>query len=75
MQQLLKAAVRPARARVVAAELFEQILPAVDDADAALHVRLGRETAPALTRALESRARRGMRYLDRRCAWRTSWRE
>jgi hypothetical protein len=70
MQHFLKAAVRPARARVVAAELLDEFLVTVDDAEAALHVRLGREAATTLTGALESTAGRSA---DRgRCAWDTS---
>jgi hypothetical protein len=58
MQQFLKPLVRSARAGVVAAELLEQLLVAVDDADAALDVRLGRVAAAALAGALKRRAGR-----------------
>jgi hypothetical protein len=47
MQQLLKPASGFAWACVVAAELLCELLIAVKDAIAALHVRLGWETAPA----------------------------
>jgi hypothetical protein len=40
MQHFLKAAARPAWARIVAAELFFQRLVAVDDAQASLDLRL-----------------------------------
>jgi len=51
----LKSARRLARARIVAAEFFEQRLVAVDDAIAALDPGFGRETLAALTRDFESR--------------------
>jgi hypothetical protein len=51
----LKSARRPARARIVAAEFFEQRLVAVDDAVAALDPGFGRETLAALTRDFESK--------------------
>src|SRR5688500_14077819 len=53
MQHFLKPLVGAAGARVVAAELFEQFLVAVDDADAALDVRLGGVAAAALAGALK----------------------
>jgi hypothetical protein len=40
MQHFLKAAARPARARILAAELFLQRLVAVDDAQTSLDLRL-----------------------------------
>ena len=74
-QQFLKAFVRPARARIIAAELFDQLLVAVHDAQAALDVRLGREAAPAFTHPLESRAGRDTDLPNDpvRVAWDTSW--
>jgi hypothetical protein len=58
MQQRLKSLPRPARARVVAAELFDQFLfPAADEAQAALDACLAREALTVLGRHLETRAR------------------
>jgi hypothetical protein len=70
MQQFLKSLVGAAGAGVVAAEFFEELLVAVDDADAAFHVRFGREASAALTGALESRSARGSGRV--REAWGTS---
>jgi hypothetical protein len=70
MQHFLKAPVGPARARIVSAELFDQLLVAVNDPDAAFNVRFGREAATALTGALESRAGRDANRV--RDAWDTS---
>ena len=42
MQQLLKAPARSARAEVVAPELLDELLVAVDDPEAAPNLRLGR---------------------------------
>jgi hypothetical protein len=53
MQHFLKAAARPARARIVAAKLFFQPLVAVDDAQASLDLRLGRKPAPSFVHWLE----------------------
>jgi len=70
MQQFLKTFVRPAWARVVAAELFDEFFVAVNNPHAAFDVRLGREASPALTGSLESKAGRdGDRV---RSAWDTS---
>jgi hypothetical protein len=60
-QQRLKPAAGSTDTGIVAAELFQQFFVAVDDAIAALHVRFGRETAPALTASLESSASRRIR--------------
>jgi hypothetical protein len=64
----LKPARGSARAQVFASELFAQFFFAVDDLGAALDAGFGRETAAALTAALESRSggRAG------RIAWQTS---
>jgi hypothetical protein len=70
MQQVLKAFVRPARAWVVAAELFDELFVSVDNAHAAFHVRLGREASSALTGSLESKAGRDGGHV--RCVWDTS---
>jgi hypothetical protein len=58
MQHFLKAFIRAAGARIISAELLEQFLVTVYDAVATLHVRLGREPSPTLTRPLESRVGR-----------------
>lgn len=58
MQQFLKSARGAARAQIVAAQLFQQLLAAVDDArsaDGALDARFGGESLLSLTRDLESR--------------------
>ena len=54
MQHFLKPASRAADARIVSAELFDQLFVAVDDAVAALDVRLGRITGAAFARARKS---------------------
>ena len=59
MQQFLKSAAGLARARVVATELLDQLLVAVDRAFAALDARFGGEALPSLTGGLESSCRRG----------------
>jgi hypothetical protein len=70
MQQFLKALVGSARARIFPAELFDELLIAVHDTRAALHMCFRWESAPALTGALESR---GDRDTDRDgVAWCTS---
>ena len=53
----LEPAARPARAQVVAAELFGQLLFAVDDPMAPLDVGLGREPAAAFAHRLEKNGR------------------
>ncbi len=60
MLELLAAA---ARAWIVAAELFEKLLLAVNDAQALLDLRFRWEPFPALTGALEKRARRDVRWI------------
>ena len=58
MQQFLKSAGGTARAQIVAAQLFQQLLAAVDDAQAAegaLDARFRGETLLPFTRCLESR--------------------
>jgi hypothetical protein len=73
MQQVLKALVRAARAGVVAAELLDQLLLAVHDPHASLHVRLGGVAAATLAGALKSAADRGDDRSRRGpCAWNTS---
>src|SRR4051794_12073320 len=71
MQQFLKPLVRATRAGVITAELFQQLLIAVNHSCAAFHVRFRGIPAAALAGALKSRGGRGM---DRRgsCAWCTS---
>ena len=49
---MLEPAGRPARARIVAPEFFEQVLAAMDDAQAAFNVRFGGEAASAFAGAL-----------------------
>jgi hypothetical protein len=66
MQQFLKPATRPARAWVVAAELLEKFLVAVDDPVSALYARFGGIAALTLARGLETEIAR--------CAWTFSWR-
>jgi hypothetical protein len=53
----LKPPAGAARAWVIASELFGKFLPAVHDALAALHARLGRIAFAALTRDLETENR------------------
>src|SRR5262245_24216854 len=65
MQQFLKPARGPARARVVPAELLEQLLVSAHDPAASLHARFGRISLPALTRDLETGT--GLRV------WSSSW--
>ena len=63
MQQFLKSAGRPTRAKVVAAQLFYLLLAAVDYAravDRALDARFGWETLLPCTRCLETE---GSRYV------------
>jgi hypothetical protein len=70
MQQFLKAFIRSTRARIIPPELFRQFLVAVNDAHAALDMRLRREPATPFTGALESKADRDtLRNPD---AWDTS---
>jgi len=58
MQQRLKSLPGAARARVVAAELFDQLLlPAAHEAQPALDARFARKALTALGRHLETRAR------------------
>lgn len=60
MQHFLKSASGAADAEVVAAEFFLQFDIAMDDANAALHARFGREGFPTLARDLKRTAgRRG----------------
>src|SRR5688572_11374492 len=54
MQQRLKPAAGAARARIVASELFDELLVPAHDAHAALDARLGREALAALASDLES---------------------
>jgi len=54
MQQFLKPTAGQARAGIVAAELFDQVLVTVHDPVAALDVRLGREATPTLARRFET---------------------
>jgi hypothetical protein len=54
MQHFLKPAAGVAGAEVVAAELLDQLLLAVDDPETALHARLGRIALPALAAPLKS---------------------
>jgi hypothetical protein len=54
-QQARKFPAGTARAEVVPAELLEQLLVAVDDAVAALHLRFGRESFATLTGDFERR--------------------
>lgn len=56
MQQALKSAPGAADAEVVAAELLLQLDIAMDDADAALHARLGRIGFATLARDLKRTA-------------------
>jgi hypothetical protein len=58
---VLELAERAAGAGVVAVELFGQFLLAVDDADAALDVRLGRVALTPFAGRLEIRKRRSVR--------------
>ena len=64
MQQFLKPARGAARAWVVATELFDQFLVAMDEAGdlslRALDAGFGREPFPALTRGLETSIGRGV---------------
>ena len=60
MQHFLKAFARSARAWVVAAELFQKLLVAVNDPQPTLHMGLGRIAPAALTGALESTADRSL---------------
>jgi hypothetical protein len=64
MQHFLKAFVRSAWARIVSAELFDQLFVSMDDANAALYMRFRRESAATFTRALESRADRRIDRVD-----------
>lgn len=57
-QHRLKSEARVARAGIVAPELFNQFLVAMDKAQAALHAGFGGVTFAALRRALESRVGR-----------------
>jgi hypothetical protein len=66
MQQAFKAPPGAAGARVVAAELLDQLLLAVDNPQPALDLALGWEPAPALAGRLKRSAARGR---DRPCAW------
>ena len=59
MQQFLKPTAGQARAGIVAAELFDQVLVTVHDPVAALDVRLGREATPTLARRFETETGRG----------------
>lgn len=55
MQHFLKAASGAAWAKIVAAQFFEKLFSAVDDAMTAFDVGFGRESFAALTAALERR--------------------
>jgi hypothetical protein len=72
MQQLLKPAFRSAWARIVAAELLEQLLRAVDEPMTALHAGFRRETPATLASDLETEIGRGA-WLS--ASWDTSGRE
>jgi hypothetical protein len=53
MQHFLKTPPGSAGAEIVAAEFFEELLVAVDDAVAALHARFGGVALPALAARLK----------------------
>jgi hypothetical protein len=63
-QHCLKAASRPARARIVATQFFDQLLVAVHDALPALHARLRREAISPLAGPLK---RTSLESVD--CVW------
>jgi len=70
MQQFLKAAARSARAEVIASQLLDQFLVTVDDAVAALDVRLRGESPASFTRTLKSGgSRRGRFAISRYTLW------
>jgi hypothetical protein len=76
-QQFLKPFVGAAGARVVAAELFEELFVAVNDARAAFYVGFGGVASAAFAGGFKSRSGRNIARCDRRAgfAWDTSFRE